>query len=499
MASTDFGAAQPWEGADWPHFFTVMANPFGGLLDGTLYSYWGWYGLQNSALSGIGLAGSNDLVNWNKYSGNPVIPVATGASRPSVLLDGDTLRMAYETTDSTQQVGYASSANGISWTIRAPFTSFLYGGYTPAIWKNPNDNLFYLYWSSGQLADASYPIYVRSASTVAALANASDTLVWTLQTLPPSLGANVLYAPTNIRYDSASGLYILQFEAGPNLPDSSGTTAWGPFWDVTTLLSRNPTSGWYLAAGNPYHSGGYACPSSYNDGGTLYTFYCIFTGTDWEIDYTTASLAAGLQKYGKPKSSLWTDVHDPADQAPVWYLNACTDWKGNASTCLTGFGRYSGVNRTSPMLESSFSGANYILDGYVFGAEGKDAQLGVRMGASPGTEYTTEAHYGLNGKNNLYLSERAPGTSTLLASVAAGKLFYNSWYQVEAVATGATEAGRIENGSYSVTGTNKVYTAGSAGPSLDYYGTSTFSDLYIRQYAANPPTNSAGSETTGKY
>lgn len=496
---TDFGVAQPWEGSDWPHFFTVMANPFGATFDGTMYSYWGWYGLQNSTLSGIGLAGSNDLVNWYKYSGNPVIPVAIGASRPSVLLDGATLQMAYQTTDASQQVGHASSADGISWTINTPFTSYLYGGYTPAIWKNLNDNLFYLYWSSGQLGDASYAIFVRSASTVAALANASDTLVWTLPTAPPSIGANVLYAPTNVLYDAASGLYVLQFEAGPNLPDSTGTMAWGPYWDVTTLLSRNPTTGWYLAAGNPYHTGGYACPSSYNDGGTLYTYYCIFTGANWEIDYTTASIGAGLQKFGKPKTSLWTDLHDGADQAPLWYLNSCTDWKGSASTCLTGFGRYSGVNRINPMLESSFSGANYILDGYVLGMEGKDAQLGIRMGATPGSEYTTEAHYGLNGKNNFTLLQRAPGTSTSLASVPAGNLFYKRWYQVEAVANGTTQSGSIENGTYSASGTSKAYAGGSAGPSLEYFGTSIFSDLYIRQYATNPPTSTAGSETSGKF
>jgi len=499
LAPTDFGSSQPWEGGDWPHFFTVMANPFGATLDGTKYAYWGWYGLQNSTLSGIGLVGSNDLVNWYKYSGNPVIPSTIGASRPSVLLDGSTLQMAYETTDSTQQVGYASSKNGISWTIQTPFTSTGYGGYTPAIWKNPNDNMFYLYWSSGQLDDVSYPIYVRSAATVEGLETASDTLVWTLQTAPPSLGQNVLYAPTNILYDAASGLYVLQFEAGPNTPVSTESMAWGPYWDVTTLLSTNPISGWYLAGGNPYHSGGYACPSSFNDNGTLYTYYCIFDGSEWNIAYTTARVSSGLQNFAKPKTSLWKDVHDPADLAPLWYLSACTDWKGNSSTCLTGFGRYSGVTRVNPMLQSSYSGTDYILDGYVYGTESKDAQLGFRMGATPGDEYTTDVHYGLNGKSNFYLSEKAPPVSNTLASVAAGNLFYNNWYQVEAIVSGTTQAGSIENGTYKASATNTVYASGKAGPSLELYGASTFSDLYIRQYASTPPTATGGAETTGNY
>jgi len=320
-----------------------------------------------------------------------------------------------------------------------------------------------------------------------------------LQTAPPSLGANVLYAPTNILYDSASGLYILQFEAGPNTPDSSGSQAYGPYWDVTTLLSRNPTSGWYLAAGNPYHTGGYACPTSFNDSGTLYTYYCIFTGTDWEIYYSTANIASGLQKYAKPKSSLWTDVHDPTDLPPLWYLNACTDWRGNSSTCLTGFGRYSGMTGISPMLASSYSGANYIFDGYVYGTESKDAQLGFRMGATPGTEYSADVYFNRNGKSNFYIAEDAPSDANTLGSVAAGKLFYNTWYQVEASTSGATQAGSIQYGTYGASGTNNAYASGRAGPSLELYGVSTFSDLYIRQYAATPPTTSVGVEKTGTY
>jgi hypothetical protein len=223
---------------------------------------------------------------------------------------------------------------------------------------------------------------------VGALATASDSRIWNLQTAPPSLGKNSLYSPTNILYDCASGLYVLQFEAGPDLPTSnvSDDTTWG----VTTVLSSNPTSGWYLAAGNPYHGGGNACPMSFNANGTLYTYYCTFTGSAWTIDYTTATVSAGLQRYGKPKSSLWTDVHDTADQAPVWYLKQCTDRKGNSSTCLMGFGRYSALYHMDPMLELSYSGTNFVLDGQVYGVEANGAQLGFIMSPLSGDEYSAE-------------------------------------------------------------------------------------------------------------
>ena len=498
LAPVNLGGTQTWEGSGVPHFFTVLVNPYGASLDGTTYTYWAWYGLRDRTTSGIGLAGSNDLVNWHKYSANPVIPVATGASRPSVILDGATLRMAYENTASTNQVGYATSTNGTTWTIQTPFTSDGDGGFTPALWKNPNDGMFYLFWSSGPLAsDGSYPIYVRSATAMEALVTAPDSMIWTLQTASPGLGKNTLYAPTNILYDSASGLYVLQFEAGPNTPtsDSSDDTT----WDVTTLLSSSPTSGWYLAAGSPYHSGGNACPTSINANGTLYTYYCTYTGSAWTIDYTTATVSAGLQQYRKPKTSLWTDVHDTADQAPVWYLKACTDWKGNSSTCLMGFGRYSGLYHKDSMLESSYSGTNYILDGQVYGTEANDAQLGFRMSATSGDEYSAEVYFDDNGKNNFYITEKTPSGWNAVGSVAAGSLSYNTWYQVEASTNSATQTGSIENGTYSAGGTDTTYTSGSAGPSLELYGVSLFSDLFIRQYVSTPPASSVGAETTGSY
>src|SRR5579872_1769311 len=66
--------AQPWEGKEFPHTMSVLELKRGG------YRYWGWYGLNEGG--GIGLARSNDLVNWTKYGQNPLL---TNARWPSVL------------------------------------------------------------------------------------------------------------------------------------------------------------------------------------------------------------------------------------------------------------------------------------------------------------------------------------------------------------------------------------------------------------------------------
>src|SRR5438552_13111237 len=66
--------AQSWEGNEFPHTMSVLEMKRGG------YRYWGWYGLNEGR--GIGLARSNDLLNWTKYEQNPLW---TNARWPSVL------------------------------------------------------------------------------------------------------------------------------------------------------------------------------------------------------------------------------------------------------------------------------------------------------------------------------------------------------------------------------------------------------------------------------
>ena len=70
VGTVNMGAAQAWEAGDVPHFFSVItAN---AAIDGKTYTYWAYYGTHDVPGVGIGLAGSNDMVNWTKYSGNPV-------------------------------------------------------------------------------------------------------------------------------------------------------------------------------------------------------------------------------------------------------------------------------------------------------------------------------------------------------------------------------------------------------------------------------------------
>ena len=60
---------------------------------------------------------------WEKYDGNPVLTAgepgtwdSTGVIATGTLFDGTTYHMWYSTLDSSEGIGYATSADGIDWT-----------------------------------------------------------------------------------------------------------------------------------------------------------------------------------------------------------------------------------------------------------------------------------------------------------------------------------------------------------------------------------------------
>jgi hypothetical protein len=488
--AVNLGTAQSWEGSDVPHFVSLMTNPFGGTINGTTYTYWAWYSLHDDTKSGIGLAGSNDLVNWTKYTSNPVVPVDTGCSRPSVILVSTTLHMACQNTVAPFQISYFTSPDGVTWTAQTSFTALPNNTATPQLWLNPNDGnyyLFYVYVPAGAYNVVNY----RKATTVAGLEAAADN---TLVSASHSYAsAQELYAPF-VSYDSGSGLYVMQVEDEPNITNNGSDSQ----WYVVTLTSPAIGGPWKVAAGSPQHSGGYGCPERFNFGGTMYTYYCYNNGTAWTIRYTAATVLSGFQQFPKPKTALWTDVHDATDIAPSWYLTPCTDWKGASATCLYGFGSLTGANFVNPMLQSSYSSTDYILDAQVYGIDSQDAQIGTRMGATGGDEYTSELYFDHNGTDNFYIALHSPGWSPVV-DVPAGNMVWNNWYQLEANPVGITQNAGSQYGVYTVSGTDNRYPSGAAGPSLENYGAAEFGYVFIRQYTATVPVNSVGAEMSGSF
>lgn len=166
---------------------------------------------QNSAINfKIGYAWSLDGLSWVRLDG-PVIAGrpgfwdSYGVAGPSVILDGDTLRMWYVSTLPSQPgkgLGYATSVDGITWTRRdSPILetgppnewdgSYLVSG--DVIKKG---GMFEL-WFSGALG--SYPF---SAITQIGYATSSDGINWTKYDDPATTAAPYAFSDPVVKVGS---------------------------------------------------------------------------------------------------------------------------------------------------------------------------------------------------------------------------------------------------------------------------------------------------------
>jgi len=108
------------------------------ILNKNGYKYWAYYGCRSST-SGIGVAYSNDLVNWTRY--NCSEPLIQSHRWPTVGIQNDTIHLFY------RGVYRATSpvSDGINFTVQEQVTS---GGVTPFLFKNPVDDEWWLFWVS---------------------------------------------------------------------------------------------------------------------------------------------------------------------------------------------------------------------------------------------------------------------------------------------------------------------------------------------------------------
>ena len=108
-------------------FDEIMIMPGTVLKDGLTYKMW-YTGEDNNGIYTIGYATSTDGIDWTKgNNGKPVLDLGPvnkfdggGVATPSVIKDGGLYKMWYggmiSYSNSLFQIGYATSADGITWT-----------------------------------------------------------------------------------------------------------------------------------------------------------------------------------------------------------------------------------------------------------------------------------------------------------------------------------------------------------------------------------------------
>ncbi|MCK5559182.1 MAG: hypothetical protein KAJ51_01255 [Thermoplasmata archaeon] len=122
----------PVSSSGWDDYGTAKCSV---IYNGSGYMMW-YEGRPGSIGWEIGLATSQDGIQWTKYSGNPVLKMGTGGSwedlclsGPTVIFDGNTYKMWYmgESSSISWKIGYATSSDGINW-IKYPGNPVLVQG-----------------------------------------------------------------------------------------------------------------------------------------------------------------------------------------------------------------------------------------------------------------------------------------------------------------------------------------------------------------------------------
>jgi hypothetical protein len=253
------------------------------------FRYWGWYGLNEGR--GIGLARSNDLVNWIKYEQNPLW---TNARWPSVLANADpahkdllyfAITRDYDTPGS--YIVLAFSKDGVHITEEKVLVAKVADqrNQNPNLFRDPNSGRFYLTFYRGNDKDH-FEIISKSTNNIHELDAAPEKILLT--------STETIAAPTLLWVKNAKGagekkgIYYLATEIYPHryTDDPQGE------WQVKVFAADAPDGNFEPVAGNPVMRGQRACLFQHIFDGRLYGYDChLDTASDkWMLEEVEATL-----------------------------------------------------------------------------------------------------------------------------------------------------------------------------------------------------------------
>jgi len=275
--------AQKWEGDQFPHTMSVLELKRGG------FRYWGWYGLNEGR--GIGLARSNDHLNWTKYEQNPLW---TNARWPSVLAGADpkhpdvlyfAITREYDTPSS--HIVLATSRDGIHLTEEKVLVHGVpdQRNQNPSLFRDPRSGWFYLTFYRGNDKDH-FEIISKSASSVVDLDKAPERLL--LKSTTTVAAPTLLYVKGPMSANGKkSGIYYLATEIYPHryTDDPEGE------WQVKIFAADAPDGDFQPVDGNPIMRGQRACLFQHIFDSRFYGYDChLETPDHWVLEEVEAPL-----------------------------------------------------------------------------------------------------------------------------------------------------------------------------------------------------------------
>ena len=309
---------EAWE-TQAPHTLSVVEWNRDG------YRYWGYYGLADCG--GIGLARSNDLVNWEKAA-QPLLN-RDGERWPVAFPWDGRLYLIYDRDHcGISHLVMRTSADGVNfdpqYRVIVPQEAGI-RNQNPAVFRDPGDGLFYLYWFRGGNEAGYWQIRARRASQPEGLADASSER--TLIDVPYELAA-----PNMMFHD---GTYFLSTEVNENA------------WKTKIYAGPSPLGPFTPLPDAPQLADNQACLFQHIFDGALHGYICKDTGAGWVLNHRRAELSAGRSDRRRLDPGVWTP------HGGAWEPVALAEAPG-ARTVLSATGQ--------GLLMTALQGSDYVFE-----------------------------------------------------------------------------------------------------------------------------------------
>ena len=214
---------------------------------------------------------------------------------------------------------------------------------------------------------------------------------------------------------------------------------------------------------------------------TIYLYYSNAVATSASNGSTTFEFFDDFEGVTVPDPSKWTA------SGGAWNIVTATQQNGINGNVVQG------ITTGFQILNSSYSGTDYILEACGSQVSGNEWGLGFRVENT--LNYFTANHY--QNLDYLYLYDWVNGGAAVVANVNAGTINLNTWYKMTVKAHGSSfdvyvdDVLRINNASSISHSTGGVALFGEGGT---FATNAYFNDLRVRKYAANEPSASIGNE-----
>jgi hypothetical protein len=271
---------QTWEANQFPHTMSVLELKRAG------FRYWSWYGLNEGL--GMGLARSNDLINWTKYEKNPLW---RNARWPSVLAARDpkhkqalyfAVTRDYDTPSS--YIVLASSEDGIHLRQEKVLVPGMANqrNQNPNLFRDPRSGRFYLTFYRGNDQDH-FEIVSKSATSVENLDLAPEKIL--LESSETLAAPNLLYVKHG--NGPSGGIYFLATETYPHRYTDNPEGE----WQIKVFAADSPEGAFQPVEGNPVMRGQRACLFQHIFSARFYGFQCHLDSPEhWVLEEVEAPL-----------------------------------------------------------------------------------------------------------------------------------------------------------------------------------------------------------------